>query len=64
METANQKHTYKVSFRKGFGSPMTFEAASPLDARKMALVEYRKNRTFVDEWPLDFVVSKDVEEIA
>jgi len=60
----SEKNLYRVHYRKGLGDPKTFEASSPLEARKLALAEYRRNCTMVDMKPLDAVVMQDVEILA
>lgn len=57
------KHQYKVSYCQGLGVPAVFEADSPQEARKMALAEYRRNCTMVDEKPIEMVVAENVEDL-
>ena len=60
----SEKNLFRVKYRKGLGDQIEVEASSVLEARKLALAEYRRNCTMVDMKPLDAVVSEDVEILA
>ena len=58
-----EKHFYRVTYCRGLGTPTVFEATCPQEARKMALAEYRRNVTMLDEKPMDMVVTNNVEDL-
>lgn len=58
-----EKHFYRVKYCRGLGEPKVFEATCPQEARKMALAEYRRNVTMLDEKPMDMVVTNIIEDL-
>ena len=59
----DEKHLFKVTYCMGLGTPLIFEAFDLQEARKLALAEYRRNCTMVDEKPMSMVVRPEVEDL-
>jgi hypothetical protein len=49
---------YKVTFKRGLGTPIEVEAENEIEAKKKGLAYYRKNLTSMSFWEIDQVVDK------